>query len=607
MNEDQLGPRRRLMLAVLVLGGTAIATQIVANVLGADGLSWLEACIALVFSITFAWLGYGFWTAVAGFVVTLARRPTHQLKEPAGELGPSARTALLVPIYHEDVERVAARLRAIVRSLADTGQLDRFDLFILSDSRRHDCIRAEEAVWARLCSDPLTAGRVFYRNRAENSGRKAGNIADFCRRWGRQYAYFVILDADSLMSGSTLVRLVGLMEANPRAGLLQTVPQPVGGETLFARALQFAARLYGPIYAAGVSFWFPARSNYWGHNAIIRSEAFMNAAGLPALPGRPPLGGEILSHDFVEAALLQRAGWSVWLLPELGGSYEELPANLRGYVARDRRWCQGNLQHVRLLTAKGLSAVSRLHLGLGAMSYVVSLLWLLLLGLATVEAAWARFWPETQVPAASLPFQPWPVVDPRQLTGLAIVTVAMLLLPKLLPLLLTLCNGAQRRAFGGGWRVLRSTLAEIVFSVLMAPVLMIQHSKAVVDILLGRCVTWNGQQRDGESESWAAVTAVFGGTMLVGLAWAAAAYLIAPDLLLWLSPVLLGLVAVVPLATLSSRSDVGLAARRRGWLLTPEESAPPPPLAALPGAGGLVAPGARARSPGGGAWPAGAC
>ena len=606
MSEDRSGPRR-LLLAVLVLGGTAVAARILADVLGADGLSALEGGIVLVFSATFAWLAYGFWTAVAGFVMTLLGRPPHQLNEPPAEVAPAGRTALVVPVYHEDPERVAARLRAIVRSLGETGQLDRFDLFILSDSRRHDCIRQEEAVWARLCSDPLTAGRVFYRNRSENSGRKAGNIADFCRRWGRQYAYFVILDADSVMSGSTLVRLVRLMEANPRAGLLQTVPQPVGGETLFARALQFAAGLYGPVYAAGVSFWFAGRSNYWGHNAIIRSEAFMGAAGLPALPGRPPLGGEILSHDFVEAALLQRAGWSVWMVPELGGSYEELPANLRGYLARDRRWCQGNLQHVRLLTAKGLSAVSRLHLALGAMSYVVSLLWLLLLALGTVEAARVRFWPEAHPPEASLLFQPWPVVDPRQLVGLALITLAMLLLPKLLPLLLALADRKRRQSFGGAFRLLRSTLAEIVFSVLLAPVLMLQHSKAVVDILLGRCVTWNAQQRDGESESWAAVAPVFGGTTLVGFLWAAAAYLIAPDLLLWLSPVLVGLIAAIPLAVVSSRSDVGASARRHGWLLTPEECAPPPELAGLPGPGCTAAQGARRRLPHDDAWPAGAC
>jgi membrane glycosyltransferase len=308
----------------------------------------------------------------------------------------------------------------------------------------------------------------------------------------------------------------------------------------------------------------------------------MTAAGLPTLSGRPPLGGEILSHDFVEAALLQRAGWSVWLLPELGGSYEELPANLRGYVARDRRWCQGNLQHVRLLAARGLTAVSRLHLALGAMSYVVSLLWLLLLVLTTVEAARLYLWPHAGVPAASLLFQPWPVADPRQLISLAWITVGMLLLPKLLPLALALASGARRRAFGGGLRLLRGALAEIAFSVLLAPVLMVQHSKAVLGILFGRGVTWTAQQRDGENESWAAVTATFGDITLLGVLWAAAAYLVAPGLLLWLSPVFAGFAAAIPLAALTSRPGLGAAARRRGWFLIPEEHAPPPELAALP-------------------------
>jgi membrane glycosyltransferase len=582
MIDDEFGPRRRLILAALVLGGTALATRVLANVLAVDGLSIPEIGILLVFSLTFGWLAYGFWTALAGFIVTLSRQGLHHLREPAGELSPDARTALVVPVYHEDPERVAARLRAIVRSLERTGRLALFDLFILSDSREPERIRTEQAAWARLCSEPGSEGRVFYRNRLDNQGRKAGNIAEFCRRWGRQYRYFVILDADSVMAGSTLVRLVELMEANPRAGLMQTLPQPVGGETIFARALQFAARLYGPVYAAGLSYWFPGRSNYWGHNAIIRSEAFMTAAGLPTLSGRPPLGGEILSHDFVEAALLQRAGWSVWLLPELGGSYEELPANLRGYVARDRRWCQGNLQHVRLLTAKGLTAVSRLHLAMGAMSYVVSLLWFLLLALTTIEAARLYLWPHVGMPAASLLFQPWPVADPRQLISLAWITVGMLLLPKLLPLALALASGARRRAFGGGLRLLRGALAEIAFSVLLAPVLMVQHSKAVLGILFGRGVTWTAQQRDGENESWAAVTATFGDITLLGVLWAAAAYLVAPGLLLWLSPVFAGFAAAIPLAALTSRPGLGAAARRRGWFLIPEEHAPPPELAALP-------------------------
>ena len=595
MFDDEFGPRRRLILALLVFGGTGLATRVLANALAVDGLSLVEVGIVLVFSLTFAWLSYGFWTSLAGFFVTLARRPLHQLAPPAQDLASEARTALLVPVYHEDPHRVATRLRAIVRSLADTGQLDRFDVFILSDSRQRDCLREEEAVWAQLCREPLTAGRVFYRNRPDNVGRKAGNIADFCRRWGRQYSYFVILDADSVMTGDTLQKLVGLMEANPHAGLLQTLPHPVRGETLFARALQFAARLYGPVYAAGLSYWYPGRSNYWGHNAIIRCEAFMSAAGLPTLSGRPPLGGEILSHDFVEAALLQRAGWSVWMVPELDGSYEELPANLRGYLARDQRWCQGNLQHVRLLTAKGLTPVSRLHLGLGAMSYIVSLMWLLLLVLTTAEVARVRLWPEARIPEVSLLFQPWPVVDPRQLLALAGVTAAMLFLPKLLPLLLALCDGERRRSFGGGLRLLRSTVAEVGFAMLLAPVLMLQHSKAVVVILLGRSVSWNGQQRDGESERWGAMAALFGATTAIGCLWALAAGLLAPGLLLWLSPIVAGLLAAIPLAVLSSRVDLGLAARRRGWLATPEELAPPPELAGLPASEQRSAPGRRAR------------
>jgi membrane glycosyltransferase len=580
MIEDP-GLGRRLLLALLVLGGSAAATRFMAGVLAVDGLSIPEVAILVVFYVTFGWLAYGFWTALAGFFVTLFGGRVHGLAEPPAQPSSGARTALVVPVYHEDPERVAARLRVVMRSLERTGQQALFDLFILSDSRDPARVRSEQAVWSRLCNEPGARGRVFYRNRAENKGRKAGNIAEFCRRWGRHYSYFVVLDADSIMAGSTLVRLVGLMEANPGAGLIQTLPHPIGGETLFARALQFAASLYGPIYAAGLAYWFPGRGNYWGHNAIIRTQAFMAGAGLPTLAGKPPLGGEILSHDFVEAALLQRAGWSVWLVPELGGSYEELPSTLRGYLARDRRWCQGNLQHVRLLGAKGLAAVSRLHLALGAMSYVVSLLWMLLLLLTTIEAVRAHIWADVAAPAASLLFQPWPVADPRQLVGLVWITAGMLVLPKLLPLALALAQGARRRAFGGGLRLLRAAVAELAMSVLLAPVLMVQHSKAVLGILLGRGVAWTAQQRDGQTESWTAVALSYGDITLLGVLWAAIAYLVAPELMLWLGPVLVGCLLAVPLAVLSSRSDLGAAMRRAGWFLTPEECSPPPELTEL--------------------------
>ena len=324
----------------------------------------------------------------------------------------------MVPVYHEDPEQVGMRIAATYRSLADTGYLSQFDVFILSDSREHEVVRQEQALWARLCAELDARGRLFYRNRADNRGRKAGNIADFCRRWGARYSYFVVLDADSVMSGETLVRLVRLMEANPDAGLIQTVPRPIGGETPLARILQFSASLYGPLLASGLNYWFQDEGNYWGHNAIIRTEAFMANAGLPTLPGAPPFGGEIMSHDFVEAAFLRRAGWGVWLVPELGGSYEQLPPTLSEFVSRDRRWCQGNLQHLRLLTIKGLRPASRAHLLTGAMAYLASPLWLTLLVLTSLEAARAALIPWDYFADATSFGPAWPIARRGELLSL---------------------------------------------------------------------------------------------------------------------------------------------------------------------------------------------
>ncbi len=575
------GPRRRVLLTMLVVLGTLAATLAVASVLAADGLSIAETAMLPVFALTFAWIAYGFWTTLAGFLVQVfGRRVTDGLNHPTSEPGPGARTALLMPVYHEDAEQVGARLFPMLQSLARSGQLALFDLFILSDSRDPERVRAEQEVWARLRTQFAGVCGVFYRNRAENHGRKAGNIAEFCRRWGGRYPYIVVLDADSVMAGSTLLQLVRLMEANPGAGLIQTLPQPIGAQTLFARILQFGARLYSPVSATGLAYWFPGRSNYWGHNAIIRTSAFMASAGLPRLPGSPPLGGEILSHDFVEAALLQRAGWSVWFLPDLGGSYEELPPTLSDYLCRDRRWCQGNLQHVRLLAAKGLRAVSRVHLALGAMSYVASLLWLVLLGLGTIEAAGIKPGPQFAWTDEGL-LAVWPTIDTRPLIAVAWVTLGMLVLPKLLALILALAVPEQRRAFGGGHRLGLAVLAEIGFSAILAPVLMIQHSKCVLRLLIGRGVTWTAQQRHGQVEGWRTAVANYGDMTVLACLWGAIVLIMAPSLLLWLGPVLAGFALAVPVAVFTSRSDLGGAARLRGWFLIPEESAPLGELTAL--------------------------
>jgi membrane glycosyltransferase len=579
MNGADPGPLRRVALLAFVLVATAAATQLMARALAADGLSVPEIGILPLFALTFGWICYAFSTALVGFLLQLgnhAGAAPGELLKPA-TIGPTtARTALLMPIYHEDPVRVAARLAAVYRSLASTGRLDAFDLFILSDSRDSAVVHAEQVMWARLCAELGAAGRLFYRVRTENHGRKAGNIAEFCRNWGAGYRYFVVLDADSVMTGATLTQLVDLMEANPSAGLIQTVPQPVGGHTLFARIQQFAARLYGPLCATGMAYWYLDRNNYWGHNAIIRTHAFMTSAGLPALPGAPPLGGEIMSHDFVEAALLRRAGWSVWLVPELGGSYEELPPTIGDYAQRDRRWCLGNLQHLRLLATKGLCAVSRVHLATGALSYLASPIWFLLLLLTMLEAIRAAYLPD---PAERSLFPAWPFAERVDLLGLFCIAMAMLLLPKLMALLLALGSPERRQALGGAGALIKSTVAEIVFSALLAPLLMLKQTVAVVDILLGARVSWGGQSRDGANQSWRVAIREYGAPTLLGGCWALIAFVLTPALLPWLAPVLVGLVLAIPMALLSGRADLGLAAARRGWFLVPEEIDPPRELA----------------------------
>lgn len=572
------GPLRRLVLTVLVLLGTAAAVRLLASVLAADGLSIPEIAILILFALTFAWISMAFWTAIAGFILHITG---FQKMVRAGQLleatpGPiESKTALAVPIYHEEPDDVGRRLAAIYRSLEKTGQHEAFDIFILSDSQDNDVILEEETMWAKLCAELGATDHIFYRNRTDNQGRKAGNIAEFCRRWGKRYHYFICLDADSLMTGETLVYLAKLMDANPKAGLIQTSPQPVGGKTLFARIQQFASALYNPLFALGTAFWYPGRSNYWGHNAIIRTEAFMADAGLPKLPGKPPLGGEILSHDFVEAALLARSGWSVWLVPEVGGSFEELPPTLADYAQRDQRWCQGNLQHMRLLPMKGILAVNRMHLIFGVMSYMASVFWLVLLLLATLEAAWLQAASWVYFPDAGSLFPTWPVSKTFEMLGLYTITMGMLFVPKFLAMAIVLADPARRKGFGGVWRLVKSTLTELVFSVLLAPIMMFQQTQAVFNTLFGRKVSWKGQRRGDGVEGWSDAASNYGAISVMGVVWALVAYQLAPALLAWMSPVLIGLFLAVPLAVLTSQPTVGALARRYGWFLTPEETSPP--------------------------------
>lgn len=570
---------RRLALLVLVVGQVYFFTSAMAAVLPYHGRRALEIAILILFAILTAWVSLGFWTAMMGFVVKVTGGDRYAISASAAAdapIGEQARTAVIMPICNENVARVFAGLRATHESLARTGELRHFDFFILSDSSSADNRVAEVDAWLALCRAVQGFGHVFYRWRQHRLKRKSGNVADFCRRWGANYRYMIVLDADSVMSGACLTRLVRLMEANPGAGIIQSAPQVAGRDTLYARMQQFANRVYGPLFVAGLHFWQLGESHYWGHNAILRVAPFMRHCALGRLSGGGPLSGEILSHDFVEAALMRRAGWTVWIAYDLPGSYEEVPPNLVDELKRDRRWCQGNLMNVRLFLANGVHPAHRAVFLTGVAAYASAPLWFLFLVLSTAQLAeHALAAPQYFVQPFQL-FPVWPEWNPQRAIALFSVTAALLFLPKILSVLLIWIQGAKH--FGGKLRLVLSMVAETVFSALLAPVRMLFHTGFVLAPLLGRGIQWKSPPREDIETGWGEALRRHGRHTLLGLAWAAGVYWLKPAYLLWLLPVVGALMLSIPISVLSSRISLGQRLRRNRLFLIPEELNPPEEL-----------------------------
>jgi membrane glycosyltransferase len=573
---------RRLLITTLILYTTVIASSYMADVLPGMGSTRLELAIVVVFGALFAWVSIGFWEAMGGLLTLWRGRDPLAISaaaaESPGRIGEDCRTAVVMPICNEEVGRVFAGLRATYRSLQKTGQIERFHFFVLSDTGDPDTWVAEEIAWAGLCRDVGGFNRVFYRHRTSNYKRKSGNIADFCRRWGRSYRYMVVLDADSVMQGETIVRLVQIMERSPNVGIVQTAPLPVNRESLIARVQQFASHVYGPAFNAGLHFLQLGDSHSWGHNMIVRIEPFMEHCGLPRLPGKPPLGGHILSHDFVEAALMRKAGWEVWLAHELTGSYEEIPSSLINELKRDRRWSQGNLQHLRLLFTGGLFPAHRALFLHGVMSYGSALLWFLFLCLSSAKAVAEAFQTPDYFPAGRALFPEWPLWHPRWALTLLAATAVLLFLPKVLSVLTLILRQRKAQRFGGVFRLLLSTMLEAIFSALFAPSRMAYHCKCFVLPLLGREVGWSGQQRGDRETRWRDALRFHAGTMVVAFLWAAALFVYNRSFFWWISPVSFPLILAVPLSVWFSRVAPGKVFRRAGLFLVPEERNPPDEL-----------------------------
>ncbi|HME21154.1 MAG TPA: glucans biosynthesis glucosyltransferase MdoH [Acetobacteraceae bacterium] len=565
---------------LVVIGGavalTGAAGYAMYRVLDVGGLTPLEIALLVLFVVLFAWIALAFTSALCGFAAMLAGGG---LRLGVGAAGPlpelAGRTALLMPCYNESPARIFAGLQAIDESLAAAGRIGHFDLFLLSDTTNPEVWITEEAAFLALRERTGGHRRIFYRRRAENTERKAGNIADWVRRWGGAYAQFLILDADSVMTADAIVRLAAALEAHGDVGLIQTLPIIVNASTLFARMQQFAGRVYGPVIAHGIAWWHGAEGNYWGHNAIIRTRAFAEQAGLPTLKGRKPFGGPILSHDFIEAALMRRGGWAIHMVPGLPGSYEEAPPSLTALAIRDRRWCQGNLQHAAVLPARGLHPISRLHLLMGIGSYITAPLWLLYLLVGILIALQARFVRPEYFSADPSLFPRWPRMNPVLAMWVFVGTMAVLLVPKLLGWFALMCDARARRGCGGAVRSLLGVLLETVIGGLLAPVAMMIQAAGVAAILFGQDSGWNTQRRDDGRVPVREIARAYTWHTVFGLVLAGIAFVVDPHLVAWMSPVVLGLALAIPLAAGTASVAAGRALARMGLLRTPEEAAPP--------------------------------
>ena len=562
-------PLRTHLARLVAFGGAlAIGTLGSWHMLKAfgDGRSTLLQYILLIFfALTFYWVAFSTTACLAGLL------PQRRHK---GALNPQGgKVALLMPVYGEDPALTHAALLAMARQLSQTALAGRAEIFIISDTQKPDAWLGETAALHILREQsPLP---VWYRRRAQNSGRKSGNVENFVRRWGGRYDYMIMLDADSLMEADTLVEMVARMDAEPRLGLLQTMPHLIGGHSLLARAIQFAGALYGPIVARGVAAWQGEDGNYWGHNAIIRVRAFADSCGLPILRGRNPIGGHIMSHDFVEAALLRRAGWHVRMDPDLGGSYEGLPPTLDDLVGRERRWAQGNMQHLGIIGAKGLRWPSRIHFLIGIASYIMSPIWLIMLIVGTGITAQTLFTKPKYFTSARQLFPDWPTFDPERMLWLFFAAISLLLLPKFIGWLRVLISGKRRRAFGGTLAVSKGFIAELIISTLYAPLLMLIQTRHVIDIFLGRDSGWRTQNREGALLPWGEAIkrnllyVAIAIIVLCGLIWQA------PNQIIWLSPIIIGLFLSPWLSRHSGNTRLGSWLAHKRILLIPEETSPP--------------------------------
>ena len=557
----------RFILVAVTVGVTTYGVYQMLQAVRFANMTLLQGLMIFFFAISLGWIAFSAGSVLAG--ASKRRDPTLNSDAHASV------TALVMPIYNEDPVRTTAALQAMAEALEQLGANGGFEIVILSDSTNADSWIRETLGVDRLRNSLLPIMPVWYRRRWQNIARKSGNIEDFVARWGARYDHMIVLDADSLIDAPTLQQLVRAMQADPDLGILQTAPQLIGAKTFFGRLQQFAACVYGPVITRGLGAWSGDSGNYWGHNAIIRVTAFAEQCGLPKLKGRKPFGGFVLSHDFVEAALMRRAGWKVRMATDCGGSWEESPPSLIDIAIRDRRWAQGNLQHMKIIGSAGLSFASRMHLGVGIMSYLSSPLWLVMLGIGFALAVQSHLIRPEYFNRDFQLFPTWPRFDVELMMSLFWFSMVVLLIPKMLGLIRALSSSRIRRGGGGAIGVAASFVLEVVLSALYAPILMLIQCRHVFEVFMGRDSGWKPQQRDSVGTTWSDAWHYHKRHMLLSCMTAVIVWFLSPPLLAWLSPALLGLLLAVPLSRASGSESLGRLLSKLALLRTPEETQTP--------------------------------
>jgi membrane glycosyltransferase len=580
--------RRRFLFFSLVCATIVVLVAWLAAMFLKGGLSALELATILLFALNLPWIAIGLWNSVIGFVLLRLSRDGLRRMLPLAGLGErpessSGRIAIVVPVHDEDPLSVFRSLRATVASLDASGRSGPFDIFLLSDTRDQRLAADERALFAAWKRADRRPSRLHYRRRPDNTGFKAGNLRDFCDRWGHNYDCMIVLDADSIMSGAAVLRLVGLMQANPRLGILQTLIVGLPSISAFARIFQFGMRHGMRAYTTGSAWWQGDAGPYWGHNAIIRLAPFIEHCHLPKLPDRPPFGGDVLSHDQIEAVLMRRAGWEVRVLPIENGSFEANPPSLLDFIERDLRWCRGNMQYTRLLGLAGAHRLGRLQMLLAILMYTSAPCWLgfCLLGLIQLLS------PALGLPPGLLLSEPAGLPGDAVIAALGValfaVVVAITWAPKLFGVLHALSDPAERRRYGGAGKLLGGAAVELVFSMLLAPIATVAQTIFMAGLLIGPRQGWSPQLRADRRVSPGEAACRLWPQTVVGLTVAVLLLMAAPGALRWTWPMLAGLLLAIPFAVVTTSQGLGRLLMAERLCATPEELSPPPEVRAICG------------------------